>query len=130
MRRLFLFLFVATLALIVALTAACGDDGGGSDEDAVRDAVRELTAVVNDRDFDFHRRLLEISTDDFETSTAFRIIVGDPGYRIVDLEIISVEVVGDSATVIATTIEERRGAHRDDLFFSRVDGRWLIDSIQ
>ena len=130
-QRLIGLLTIAALLLVLGtLAAACGDDGDDgdeTDEDAVRNAVQEVTAAVNDRDFD---RLAELSTANFETTTNFRIIVDDPDFRLENLEIISVTVTGDEATVLTTTSEDGQ-TDQDTVLLKREDGyRWLVDIIR
>ena len=130
--RLFVLLFIAGLLVVIGtLAAACGDgdggDGGESNEDAIRDVVQELAAAVNDRDFD---RLAELSTDFFETTEVFQIIMDDPDFRLENLEIISVTVTGDEATVLTTTSEDGQ-TDQDTVLLKREDGyRWLVDIIR
>lgn len=127
-QRLFVPLFaVAMLLTFGPLAAACGDDGDDSDEDAVRIAVHEVAAAVNDRDFD---RLAELSTANFETTTNFRLIMDDPDFRLENLEILSVTVTGDEATVLTTTSEDGQ-TDQGTVLLKREDGyRWLVDIIR
>ena len=122
--RLFVLLSLWALLALAFLAIACGDNGngGGSDEDAIRDAVQEVAAAVNDRDFD---RLAELSTANFETTTNFRIIMDDPDFRLENLEILSVTVAGDEATVLTTDT-----AGQQTVLLKREDGRWLVDIIR
>ncbi len=125
--RLFVPLFAVAMLLTFGLAAACGDDGDESDEDAIRIVVHEVAAAVNDRDFD---RLAELSTANFETTTNFRIIMDDPDFRLENLEIISVTVTGDEATVLTTTSEDGQ-TDQDTVLLKREDGyRWLVDIIR
>ncbi len=123
-RRLFLFLFIASLLLVLGtIAAACGDDDE-SDEDAIRNVIQELTAASNDRDFD---TLAELSTDNF--GTAFRTtIMVEPDFRVENLEFLSVMVAGDEATVVITHGGSHQGT--DTALLKREDGRWLVDSIK
>ena len=128
--RLFVLLFIAGLLVVIGtLAAACGDgdggDGGESNEDAIRDVVQELAAAVNDRDFD---RLAELSTDFFETTEVFQIIMDDPDFRLENFEIVSVTVTGDMATVLTTTTEDGQ-TDQDTVLLVREDGRWLVNVI-
>ncbi len=129
-QRLIGLLTIAALLLVLGtLAAACGDDGDDgdeTDEDAVRNAVQEVTAAVNDRDFD---RLAELSTANFETTTAFQIIMDDPDFRLENLEILSVTIAGDGATVLTTTTEDGQ-TDQDTVLLKREDGRWLVDIIR
>jgi len=127
--RLFVMLFVAGLLVLGTLAAACGDDGDngdGSDEDAIRNVVQEVAAVVNDRDFD---RLAELSTANFETTTAFQAIMDDPDFKLENLEILSVTIAGDGATVLTTTTEDGQ-TDQETVLLKREDGRWLVDIIR
>ena len=127
-RRLFVPMLVAALLLVLgAIAAACGDDDDGdeSDEDAIRNVVQEHVAVFNDRDFD---RIAELTTANFETTAAFRTFMNDPNFRLENLEITSVMVAGDEATVTVN----HGGSHQstgDRILLKREDGRWLIDNI-
>ena len=128
--RLRFLLPIGVLLLVLGtVAAACGDDDGDeSDEDAIRNVVQEINAATNDRDFD---RIAELSTADFETTSAFRAIEGDPDFRIEDVAILSVMVADDEATVVLT----HGGSHQspdtgDTIFLRREDGRWLIDIIR
>ncbi len=127
-RPLFLFLFIASLLLVLGtIAAACGDDDDGdeSDEGAIRNVVQEHTAATNDRDFD---RLAELSTANFETTRAFRILMDFPDFTIENLEFLSVMIAGDEATVMFT----HGGTHHqgtDTMLLKREDGRWLVDNI-
>ncbi len=127
-RRLFLFLFIASLLLVLgAIAAACGDDDDGdeSDEDAIRNVVQEHVVAANDRDFDW---FAENSTANLETTSAFRTFMNDPNFRLENLEITSVMVAGDEATVTVN----HGGSHQstgDTMILKREDGRWLIDNI-
>ena len=128
--RLFVLLFIAGLLVVIGtLAAACGDgdggDGGESNEAAIRDVVQELAAAVNDRDFD---RLAELSTDFFETTEVFQIIMDDPDFRLENFEIVSVTVTGDMATVLTTTTEDGQ-TDQDTVLLVREDGRWLVNVI-
>ncbi len=128
--RLFVLLFIAGLILVLGIiAAACGDedDGGESDEDAIRNVVQEVAAAVNDRDFD---RLAESITANFNTTTAFQIIMDDPDFRLENFEILSVTVAGDEATVLTTTTEDGQ-TDQDTVLLKREDGyRWLVDIIR
>ncbi len=130
-RRLVLYLFIASLLLVLGtIAAACGDDDDGdeSDEDAIRNVVQEINAATNDRDFD---RIAELSTANFEMTSAFRTIEADPEFRIENVEILSVMVAGDEATVMLT----HGGTHQspdtgDTMLLEREDGRWLVHRIR
>ncbi len=125
--RLFVPLFaLAMLLTLGTLAAACGDDGDESDEDAIRNVVQEVAAVVNDRDFD---RLAELSTANFETTTAFQAIMDDPDFKLENLEILSVTITGDGATVLTTTTEDGQ-TDQETVLLKREDGRWLVDIIR
>ena len=119
--RLFVLLFIAALLLVlVTIAAACGDDGDESDEDAIRNVVQEQTAAVNDRDFD---RLAELTTANYD----LQFIIDNPGFRYEILEILSVMVAGDEATVMLTHGGTNQGT--DAWFLKREDGRWLVGII-
>ncbi len=120
-RRLFLFLFIASLLLVLGtIAAACNDDGDDeSDEDAIRNVLQEHVAAVNDRDFD---RVGETITANFEAGSRYRAFEANPNFRLGDLEILSVTVAGDEATAMIT-----HDLGSDTLLLIREDGRWLID---
>ena len=120
--RLRLLLLTGVLLLVLGtIVAACGDDDGDeSDEDAVRNVVQEQTAAVNDRDFD---RLAELTTANYD----LQFIIDNPGFRYEILEILSVMVAGDEATVMLTHGGTNRGT--DTFLLKREDGRWLVDSV-
>ena len=147
-RRLFLFLFIASLLLVLGtIAAACGDDDGDESDEAanetairgvgdesdqaanesvIRGVIQEQARAVNDRDFD---RLAELVTADFDKTAAFRIIMDDPDFRIDMLEFLSVTVDGDEATALVT----HGGTHQstdDTILLKREDGRWLVDIIR
>ena len=122
--RLFVPLFaLAMLLTLGTLAAACGDDGDESDEDAIRNVVQEQTAAINDRDFD---RLAELTTANWETSD-LQFIIDNPDFRYEILEILSVMVAGDEATVMLTHGGTNQGT--DTFLLKREDGRWLVDRV-
>ncbi len=45
--RLFVLLFIAGLLVLGILAIACGDDGGGNDEDAIRKTIQEIVTACN-----------------------------------------------------------------------------------
>ncbi len=57
--RLFVLLFVAGLLVLGILAIACGDDGGGNDEDAIRDTFQAVTDACNAGDSE---RVAELET--------------------------------------------------------------------
>ncbi len=123
--RLSVLLFIASLLLVLGtIAAACGDDDGDeSDEDAIRNVVQEQTAALNDRDFD---RLAELTTVNWET-LELQFLIDNPDFRYEILEILSVMVAGDKATVMITHGGTFPGM--DTLFLNREDGRWLVDRV-
>ncbi len=124
--RLRLLLLTGVLLLVLGtIAAACGDDDGDeSDEDAVRNVVQEQTAAVNDRDFD---RLAELTTANWETLD-LQFIIDNPGFRYEILEILSVMVAGDEATVMLTHGGTNQGT--DTFLLKKEDGRWLVDIVR
>ncbi len=125
-RRLFLFLFIASLLLVLGtIAAACGDDDDGdeSDEDAIRNVILEQAAATNDRDFD---RIAEVSTANFETTEfGFQFIMDNPDFMLENLEILSVTVAGDEAVVSTTT-----DLGPATVLLKREDGRCHVDIIR
>ncbi len=126
-QRLIGLLTIAALLLVLGtLAAACGDDGDDgdeSDEDAIRNVVQEQAAAINDRDFD---RLAELTTANWETLD-LQFIIDNPGFRYEILEILSVMVAGDEATVMLTHGGTNQGT--DTFLLKKEDGRWLVDIV-
>ena len=123
--RLRLLLPIGVLLLVLGtIAAACGDDGDESDEDAIRNVVQEQAAAINDRDFD---RLAELTTANWETLD-LQFIIDNPDFRYEILEILSVMVAGDKATVMITHGGTFSGS-MDTWFLEREDGRWLVDRV-
>ena len=115
-----------SLLTVPMLALACG---GGNDEDAVRDAVREWVTAFNDEDFDQLRQLVtanlfgvDPAAEDFEEA------LGEFAVKIENLEFLSVTVDGDKATAEITRIQDGRTLH-DTMFLVKVDSRWLMDRL-
>ena len=130
--RFFVLLFItAVLFVLGTLAPACGDNG--DDEDTIRDKVEELVEVLNDRDFD---RLAEIVTADFldveptaealeEALKALTTFPNPPYPQIRGLQILSVEVDGDEALVVA----ERSGGITANIRLVKQGDRWLVNAL-
>lgn len=118
--------WLLSLLTVPMLALACG---GGNDEDAVRDAVREWVTAFNDEDFDQLRQLVtanlfgvDPAAEDFEEA------LGEFAVKIENLEFLSVTVDGDKATAEITRIQDGRTLH-DTMFLVKVDSRWLLDRL-
>ncbi len=118
--RLFVFLFVVALLLVLgAIAAACGDNGDESDEDAIRDTLQMFATACNERDSDRHT---ELSTANFVAN------FGCPSGGFQDLEILSVTVDGDQASAVTTrTIGD--STSRETLGLVKEDDRWLLNDV-
>ncbi len=109
--RLFVLLFVAGLLVLGILAIACGDDGGGNDEDAIRDTFQAVTDACNAGDSE---RVAELETS------------ARPGCLPHGLhEFLSVRVEGDQAQV-DTTHTHNGEAEIEFLIFRKEDGSWLF----
>ncbi len=118
MPRLPVFLFVAALALVVAvLAAACGGGNGrGSVENAIRDTARMMATACQEGDSE---KQAELSTAGFP---------GCPPGGIQNLEILSVTEYGDLANAEIT----RTGGDltiRETLAFVKRDDIWLVSDV-
>jgi len=115
-----LMLPFATLAI-----AACGR--GASEEDAVRDAVREAVAAFNNKDFDKLADRLTANFYGFEpTAEALEGLLADSATRIEDLQLVSVTVEGQEATAEITRTQNGEAA-RETILLVKVGGRWRLD---
>ena len=109
--RLFVLLFVAVLLVLGILAIACVHDGGGNDEDAIRDTLQLVTDACNAGDFE---RVAELETS------------ARPGCLPHGLhEFLSVRVEGDQAQV-DTTHTHNGEPEIEYLIFRKEDGSWLF----
>ncbi len=116
--RLFVLLFVAGLLVLGILAIACGDDGDGDDEDAIRDTLQMVTEACNAEDSE---RVAEL-----ETSAR----PGCPPGGTEDYEVLSVRVEGDQAQVDTTRTRADHGeTEKDSLIFRKEDGSWLFHGV-
>ena len=124
--RLFVLLLIAALLLVLGTIAtACGDDnGGGSDEDAVRDAFEVFTEAQNNF-AEGPDRMAEIATGRFLAVWCSEFMVEDP-----QISSVSVTEVGDQkiATVESSRTENGETIEAT-LTFVKEDDRWLIDNV-
>ncbi len=125
-RRLFVPMLVAALLLAFGtIAAACGDDDGGrSDEDAVRDAF-EVFAQVQNNFAEGPDRMAEIATERFLAGWCSEFMVKDP-------QILSVSVaeVGDRKIATAKGSRTENGETIEaTLTFVKEGDRWLIDNV-
>ncbi len=129
-RRLFLFLFIAALLLVLgAIATACGDDDGGENdegiasrsylklaEDSIRNTIQEANRACNEGEF---------------ARQAEFVAAGGPGCPAGapnDVEVLSVTIDGDEATAETIRTDNEGETHEETVVF-RKDGRWLIQSV-
>ncbi len=113
--RLFVLLFVAGLLVLGILAIACGDNGDGSDEDAITEVLEESITACNAGEFQRVARELTTASGP-----------GCPPGAPNDQEVLSVTVDGDEATaeLILTDNEGELNVFTVDL--RKEDGRWLL----
>ena len=113
--RLFLFLFVASLLLVLGTIAAvCGDN----DEDAIGDTLQLVTDACNAGDFE---RVQELETSALPDC---------PSGGTEDFEVLSVTVEGDQAQVDITRTRADNGETEvRTLIFRKEDGSWLFHGL-
>ena len=115
-----LFAVVAVLALVVA----CGGDGDGSDEDAIRDAFQDFAEAQNNF-AEGPDRIAEIATERFLADWDPTLIVEDPQI----LSISVTEVGGQKIATVKGTRTENGETIEATLTFVKEDDRWLIDNV-
>lgn len=137
-RRIFLFLFIASLLLVLgALAAACGDNGDGSDEDAITEVLEEMVAALNSRDFEALAPLItanalldtepnpEALQEALENAEKTR----GPYPQIEGFKITSVTVAGDDAIATVSRIGAAGETVEQAIPLVKQDGSWLIEAI-
>ena len=120
------------LSLLLALpllVLACKGDGGGNDEEAVRDTIRQAAVAKNDHDYDQLSQLVTANFYGVEPNPEALEDFLNQSLRIENLEIVSVTVAGDEATAeIART--EHGELIRETMFLLKVSGRWRLDRME
>ncbi|HXK34843.1 MAG TPA: hypothetical protein VNM91_12615 [Dehalococcoidia bacterium] len=133
MRKFILGAVALIVAISAAMSAACGDDDNGDEEQAVRATLESAAAAFNNKDVD---RFLSHVTDMMITNAlgfssreearqGLAEFIGDPPITFTSFA--NYEFEGDAATVEVGEIEGIvRGQTRFELV--KVDGAWRINS--
>ncbi len=112
--RLCVLLFVDGLLVLGILAIACGDDGGGNDEDAIRETLHTVIDACNAEESE---RVAEL-----ETSARPGCPPGAPN----DVEVLSVTIDGDEATAVTIRTDNEGETHEEAVVLRKEDGSWLF----
>ncbi len=115
--RLFVLLFVAGLLAWGILAIACGDNGDGSDEDAITEVLEESITACNAGDSERYNELI--------TATGPSCPSGAPN----DLEVLSVTVDGDEATGELILTDNEGELTEFTVVLRKEDGRWQLHRV-
>lgn len=112
------------------LAAGCGGDDGGSDEEAIREAIR-LNLTTHDPEGDCNERLSDSLVErTYQTRERCAQLQADDQNEDADsVEFASVEVDGDAGTAEITTRGGDVGPVKGTLEMVREDGDWRIDGL-
>lgn len=118
-RRPLASVFIPGLLLVLGVLAiACGDDDGGADEDAIRDTIQEVIAACNEGD---SARVGELETINRP---------GCPPNAPNDVEVLSVTVDGDEATVETIRSDIYGDRFEEPVVLRKERGRWLVHRMR
>ncbi len=115
--RSFVLLFVGSLLALGILAIACGDNGDGSDEDAITEVLEESITACNAGDSERYNELTTASGP------------GCPPGAPNDQEVLSVTVDGDEATAEVILTDNEGEPNELIVVLRKEDGRWLVARV-
>lgn len=114
MKLHFVPLFAAGLLALGILAIACGDNGGGNDDPAIRDVLQESVTACNEGD--------SVRMNELTTASGLACPPDPPN----DLEIVSVTIEGDEATAEIILTDNEGAPNEYTMELRKEDGRWLV----